>query len=176
MIMPKSPRRILGIDPGFGRVGVGIIEEMGREWQVVYYDCIKTNPRHKFLERLIEINKALQTIIIKYKPTEAAVEELFFAKNVTTAIQVGQARGVILLTLAQAKLPVREFTPLEVKQAITGYGRAEKGQIQRMVRVLLNLKTKTVQDDAADALAVALTAAAHRGVQSPFKGYTFPSN
>lgn len=156
--MPKTPRRIIGIDPGFGRVGVGIIEERGREWCALQYGCIETNPKKPFLDRLLEIHDILTKIITKYKPTHAAVEELFFYKNVTTAIQVGQARGVILLTLAQANITVQEFTPLEVKQAITSYGRADKTQVQKMVCTLLHLNTKTIQDDAADALAVALTA------------------
>ncbi|OGH64305.1 MAG: crossover junction endodeoxyribonuclease RuvC [Candidatus Magasanikbacteria bacterium RIFCSPHIGHO2_01_FULL_41_23] len=157
--MQKTPRRILGIDPGFGRVGVGIIEERGREWVAVYYGCIQTDPKKLFIERLLEIHNTLTKIITQHKPAFAAVEELFFYKNVTTAIQVGQARGVILLTLAQAGIVTHEFTPLEIKQTITGYGRAEKSQIQKMVRVLLHLDKKAIQDDAADALAVALTGA-----------------
>lgn len=157
--MLKSPRRIIGIDPGFGRVGVGIIEERGREWKAMQYGCIETDPKKSFVGRLVEIEASLNKIIIKYKPTHAAVEELFFYKNITTAIQVGQARGVILLTLVRANISISEFTPLEIKQAITGYGRADKSQIQKMVSTLLHLNKKSIQDDAADALAVALTAA-----------------
>jgi crossover junction endodeoxyribonuclease RuvC len=152
--------RILGIDPGFGRVGFGVIEKRGSEWVHVVHGLIETSPKKTFVERILEIHQTLQKIIAKYEPTSAAVEELFFYKNVTTGIQVAQARGVILLTLMQAGLIVDEFTPLEVKQSLTGYGRAEKGQIQKMVLMVLRLKDKKIQDDAADALAIALTAGA----------------
>ena len=151
--------RILGIDPGFGRVGFGIIEKRGTEWVHVVHGLIETSPKKTFVERILEIHETLQKIITKYEPTRAAIEELFFYKNVTTAIQVAQARGVILLTLMQAGLPIDEFTPLEVKQSVTGFGRAEKGQIQKMVLMILKLKDKKIQDDAADALAIALTSA-----------------
>jgi len=154
----KSQTRILGIDPGFGRVGFGIVEKQGSEWTHVTHGCIETSAKKTFVERILEIHETLEKIIKKYQPTHAALEELFFYKNVTTAIQVGQARGVILLTLVQSGIPVDEFTPLEVKQSLTGYGRAEKSQIQKMVIMLLKLKEKKLQDDAADALAIALTA------------------
>jgi crossover junction endodeoxyribonuclease RuvC len=156
----KKHERILGIDPGFGRVGFGVIEKRGSEWVHVVHGLIETSPKKTFVERILEIHQTLQKIIVKYEPTSAAVEELFFYKNVTTGIQVAQARGVILLTLMQAGLSVDEFTPLEVKQSLTGYGRAEKGQIQKMVLMVLRLKEKKIQDDAADALAIALTAGA----------------
>jgi len=156
--MSVKIERILGIDPGFGRVGFGIIEKRGSEWVHVVHGLIETSPKKTFVERILEIHETLQKIIIKYEPNRAAIEELFFYKNVTTAIQVGQARGVILLTLVQAGLTIDEFTPLEVKQSLTGYGRAEKGQIQKMVLMILKLKDKKIQDDAADALAIALTA------------------
>lgn len=150
--------RIIGIDPGFGRTGYGIIEKQHREWVHVADGCIETNPKADFVDRLYALHLALKKIITQYNPTHAAVEELFFAKNVTTAINVGQARGVILLTLRQAKLPVAEFTPLQVKQTVVGYGRAEKHQVQEMLKLQLKLPKRPVQDDAADALAVALTA------------------
>lgn len=156
----SKPLRILGIDPGFGRLGYGVIEQKDGDWIALDYGCIETSPKKTFVERILQIHNELKEIIIKYQPTRAGVEELFFYKNVTTAVQVGQARGVVLLTLCQAGIPIDEFTPLEVKQALTGYGRAEKGQIQTMVTMLLKLKTKKIQDDAADALAVALTAGA----------------
>ncbi|MEK7644476.1 MAG: crossover junction endodeoxyribonuclease RuvC [Patescibacteria group bacterium] len=157
--MNTKPIRILGIDPGFGRLGYGIIEQKSGDWVALDYGCIETSPKNTFVERILQIHNELKEIIAKYKPTRAGVEELFFYKNVTTAVQVGQARGVVLLTLSQAKIPIDEFTPLEVKQAITGYGRAEKGQIQTMVAMILKLKNKKIQDDAADALAVAITVA-----------------
>ncbi|MBT3948617.1 crossover junction endodeoxyribonuclease RuvC [Candidatus Parcubacteria bacterium] len=153
-------QRILGIDPGFGRTGFGIIEKVKGEWSLVDYGCIETSTKDSFVERIEELNLELEKVIKKYKPTHAGVEDLFFAKNVTTAVKVGQARGVILLTLRQARIPIYEFTPLQVKQSVTGYGRAEKGQLQRMVKIILNVKKPITPDDAADALAVALTCGA----------------
>ena len=110
-------------------------------------------------ERLVVLEKELGGIIKKYKPNKASIEELFFCKNVTTALIVGQARGVILLVLAKNHLPVSEFTPLQVKQAMTGYGKADKSQIQQMVKLVLKLKAIPRPDDAADALAIAISAA-----------------
>ena len=150
--------RILGIDPGFGRMGFGLIEGTRDNWQAVTYGCIETDGQTAFIDRLNIIYQELKKIVKKYAPQLAAVEELFFYTNVKTAIQVSQARGAILLTLCQARLPVYEYTPLEVKQTLTGYGRAEKKQVQTMVRLSLSLGKKKLQDDAADALAVALTA------------------
>ena len=156
--MPSKTERILGIDPGFGRIGFGVIERKGNgDWKVVGYGCIETSQEREFIDRLDDLHKILQKVITKYNPTRAAVEDLFFYKNVKTAIKVGQARGVILLTLRQANLPVDEFTPLQVKQTVVGYGRAEKRQVQEMLKITLKMKEKPKQDDAADALAVALT-------------------
>lgn len=149
--------RILGIDPGFGRIGFGVVEGSGRDWKPVAHGCIETSSKKSFIERLEDLHTDLNYVIKKYHPTHSAVEELFFYKNVKTAIDVGQARGVILLTLREAGLPVFEYTPLQVKQSITGYGRAEKGQLQRMVKMMLGIKKAITPDDAADALAVALT-------------------
>lgn len=152
--------RILGIDPGFGRVGYGVIEKQNGDWVHIAHGCINTVIDNPFIERILSIQKELKYIIDKYNPTNAAVEDLFFYKNVKTAIKVGQARGVILLTLAQSGLDIDEFTPLQVKQAITGYGRAEKNQIQKLIQIHLKMKEKPKQDDAADALAIALTCGA----------------
>ncbi|TAN33767.1 crossover junction endodeoxyribonuclease RuvC [Patescibacteria group bacterium] len=149
---------ILGIDPGFGRVGWGVIEKEKGDWKCVAYGCIETPMTDKFVDRLADLHRQLKLLIKKYHPTRVAVEDLFFFKNLKTAIKVGQARGVILLTAVENKLPVDEFTPLQVKQAMTGYGRAEKCQMQRLVGMLLGLKEKIKSDDAADALAVALCA------------------
>lgn len=159
----KNSMRILGIDPGFGRVGYGVIDTHKGKFVHVAHGLIETSPQKLFVERLVDIHLAIRKIVEQYQPDRAAVEELFFYKNVATAIEVGQARGGILLTLTQANIPIDEFTPLQVKQAITGYGRAEKGQIQRMVILILSLKEKKLQDDAADALAVAITGAASHG-------------
>lgn len=167
--MKSSTHRIIGIDPGYGRIGVGIIEGGGQDWKPLYFCCIETNTKTSFIERLEEVHVALKKIIVQFKPTHAAVEQLFFYKNVKTAIDVGQARGVILLTLRQMRLPVDEFTPLQVKQTITGYGKAEKSQVQKMIKVLLNISQKQLQDDAADALGVALTAGYQLNYQAKLK-------
>ncbi len=151
--------KILGIDPGFGRVGYGIVENRsGSDWRAVCFGCIETSPKKSFSERILQVRNELRELINEHKPTRVAVEELFFFKNLKTAIEVGQARGVILLTAVESGLPVDEFTPLQVKQALTGYGRAEKGQMQKIVAAVLGLKSPIKSDDAADALAVALTA------------------
>lgn len=154
---------ILGIDPGFGRTGWGVIEKIKGGWQVVAWGCIETLVKDPFVDRLCELREELKLIIKKYQPTSAVVEDLFFAKNVKTAMKVGQARGVILLTIKEAGLQLYEFTPLQIKQAITGYGRAEKSQMQKMVRMLLKINKKINPDDAADALAAALTGGASLG-------------
>jgi crossover junction endodeoxyribonuclease RuvC len=157
--MPK-PHRILGIDPGYGRVGFGVIEEFGgNNWKPVVYGCIETSSKKSFVERILEVKQELASVILKHQPSRVAIEELFFFKNAKTAIEVGQARGVILLTAIESGLPVDEFTPLQVKQAMTGYGRAEKAQMQKIVATILGIKDKIKSDDAADALAVALTSA-----------------
>lgn len=150
---------ILGIDPGYGRVGYGVVEKAtGKDWRALDWGCIETPAGGEFVDRIAEMHKQLLSLIKKYKPTRMAVEDLFFFKNVKTAIKVGQARGVILLTAVENKIPVDEFTPLQVKQAITGFGRAEKGQMQKMVAMILKIPGKIKSDDAADALAVALCA------------------
>lgn len=151
--------RILGIDPGFGRIGYGIIEQdKGREWRAVSFGCIETSSKRSFVDRIAKLHEELAKLIKEYRPTRMAVEQIFYFKNATTVIDVAQARGVIVLTAVENGLPVDEFTPLQVKQAMTGYGRAEKGQMQKMVATILGIKEKIKSDDAADALAVALTA------------------
>jgi len=149
--------RILGIDPGFGRMGYGVIEQVGSTWKQVAFGCIDTSPKDTFVDRLKTIHHELVQIIVKYQPTRMAVEKLFHSTNAKTVIDVAQARGVIVLTAVEQGLPVDEFTPLQIKQAMTGYGRAEKGQMQKMVAMILGMKEKIKSDDAADALAVALT-------------------
>lgn len=148
----------LGIDPGTATIGYGLVREASDgTLQTVAYGVIITKPRQPMWERLQIIYEDLSAIVSRYQPERAAVEELFFAKNVTTAITVAQGRGVILLALAQANLPIAEYKPNEIKQAITGYGSAKKAQIQEMVRVLLGEPEIPKPDDAADALAVAIT-------------------
>lgn len=151
-------KRILGIDPGYGRVGWGVIEGNGSKWQYIAHGCIDTDKRCSFAKRLLQIEAELQTVIDRYTPNFSAVEQIFFSKNVTTGIDVSQARGVILLTLAHGKIPIAELTPTQIKQALTGYGNAEKRQVQEMVKRELQMKKLPKQDDAADALAVAITA------------------
>lgn len=155
----KVPEIILGVDPGFGRMGWGVIkQEKNNTWSALDWGCVETTPKTNLSDRLIVLRDELKMVIKKYKPTSAAVEKLFFFNNAKTAMDVGQARGVILLTIIDAGLKVAEFTPLQVKQAMTGYGKAEKRQIQRMVAMILGLKEKIKSDDAADALAIALCA------------------
>lgn len=155
----KLPEIILGVDPGFGRMGWGVIQqEKNGTWSALGWGCVETSAKESLSARLIILRDELQKVIKKYQPTSAAVEQLFFFNNAKTAMDVGQARGVILLTVLDAGLKVAEFTPLQVKQAMTGYGRAEKGQMQKMVAMILGLKEKIKSDDAADALAVALCA------------------
>lgn len=149
--------RILGIDPGTGILGFGIIEIQGRKAQVVDAGVIRTPVKEDDAVRLLTIYEELTDIIASTKPSIMSVEKLFFARNVTTAMTVAQARGVVLLCGQQAGLTLFEYTPMQIKQAVTGYGRADKKQMQEMVRVLLNLKETPKPDDAADALAAALT-------------------
>lgn len=150
---------ILGIDPGFARTGWGVVEYNRGQLKLVDYGCIETKKGEDFSDRLNFLYDEIVKKIKKFKPDVIAVEELFFYKNITTAIKVSHARGVILLSAKKARVPVREFTPLQVKQAISGYGKADKMQVQKMVRALLNLREIPKPDDAADALAVAICAA-----------------
>ena len=148
---------VLGIDPGTANLGWGIIKRTeGEAYKVGAYGCIRTDRSNLFSRRLEEIHKKLSRVVKKYQPDIAAIEQLFFAKNVKTAISVGEARGVAILVAAEANLHVAEYTPLQVKQSLVGYGRAEKKQMQKMLKVLLGLKDIPKPDDAADALAVAL--------------------
>lgn len=157
--MPKTERIILGIDPGTAITGYGLLHDQVTRFMCLDYGCIRTSADISDVERLHVIHQELRSIIKQYQPAAAGVEKLFFAKNTKTAMAVSQARGVILLTLTMAKVPVFEFTPLEVKQAVTAHGRADKTQVQQMVKTLLNLKEIPRPDDAADALAVALCCA-----------------
>jgi crossover junction endodeoxyribonuclease RuvC len=149
---------ILGIDPGIADTGFGLIEKAaGGKITCLAYGSIKTKAGLPMAERLETLNNELEKIIKKYQPALAAVEELFFYNNAKTAIVVGQARGVILLTCRKNKIPLTELTPLQVKQTISGYGQAGKAQVQKMVKLLLNLKEIPKPDDAADALAIAIS-------------------
>jgi crossover junction endodeoxyribonuclease RuvC len=149
---------ILGIDPGTATTGFGVVKT-GKNLKCLDYGLVQTNPSLSTAERLKKINNELNKLIKKYQPKAMAVESLYFFKNVKTAMPVSQAKGVILLTAAKKNIPVYEFTPLQAKMTVVGYGRAEKKQIQEMIKILLNLKKVPKPDDAADALAVAICCA-----------------
>jgi crossover junction endodeoxyribonuclease RuvC len=146
----------MGIDPGIAIVGFGIIEKRGSQLKPIQYGTIDTEAHTRTELRLKQIYDAMTILIETYKPQAMAIEKLYFNRNVTTAFTVGQARGVMLLAAEEAQLHVAEYTPLQVKQAVVGYGQAEKHQIQEMVKMLLNLKQIPKPDDAADALAIGI--------------------
>lgn len=147
---------IIGIDPGTATTGYGLVRETLAGVEVVDYGVILTAPNERPETRLLQLFNELNRIMLLYQPQSGAVEKLFFQRNVSSAISVGQARGVALLTMAQNSVPVSEYTPLEVKQAVTGYGGADKNQVQQMVKALLGLESIPKPDDAADALAIAI--------------------
>jgi len=149
--------KILGIDPGTATTGFGVIEKQSGKLKFVDAGVILTPPDHSMPARLSEIYAGLNEIITHHKPDCMAIELLYFATNVTTAISVGQARGVVLLAASEHSLPIGEYTPLQVKQAVTGYGKADKKQVQEMVRTILGLDGIPKPDDAADGLAIAIT-------------------
>ncbi|MDD4332672.1 MAG: crossover junction endodeoxyribonuclease RuvC [Patescibacteria group bacterium] len=156
---------ILGIDPGIADTGWGVIEKNKQGGlSCLAYGSIKTKAKTELADRLEIINLELAKIIKEYKPQLIAVEELFFCNNVKTALVVGQARGVVILTAKQNKVRSVEFTPLQVKQAVSAYGKAGKLQVQKMVKLLLNLKEIPKPDDAADALAIAICASNSRNI------------
>jgi len=159
--------RILGLDPGTATVGYGLIEiEDGRP-TVVTYGVLSTSPKDGgTAERLQLVYQGLNELLEQYQPDAAAVEELFFGRNITTAIRVGQARGVLLLALANAGIPVAEYSPPKIKEAVSGYGKASKQQVQFMVQNMLDLDEIPRPDDAADGLAVALTHYQHYRFES----------
>lgn len=149
--------RILGIDPGIARTGWGIIEKNNSKIKAVRFGCFETQSEESMPNRLKYIFSFLTQLLDEYHPDALAIEELFFNTNAKTALVVGQARGVVMLASALKNIPVAVYTPLQVKIAITGYGRAEKSQIGQMVKVLLKLPSIPTPDDTADALAIALT-------------------
>ncbi|GIQ64089.1 crossover junction endodeoxyribonuclease RuvC [Paenibacillus cisolokensis] len=148
--------RVMGIDPGIAIAGFGFIDKSGHKLVPVQYGSIETEAGTPQEKRLLQIYESAGTLMDRYKPDAVAVEKLFFNRNVTTAFAVGQARGVIILAAAERGVPVAEYTPLQVKQAVVGYGKAEKRQVQEMVRMFLMLAAVPKPDDVADALAVAI--------------------
>ncbi len=151
-----NERLILGIDPGFGRMGYAVVAAAGNDLHLIVCDAIMTPMGLAYPHRLQQIYEQLSMIVTQYRPQEAAIEKLFFGKNATTAIGVAQARGVALLALAQSGLTIAEYTPNEIKLAVTGYGAARKEQVGAMVRSILRLTTIPRPDDAADAAAIAI--------------------
>lgn len=155
--MGVSITRILGIDPGIARMGYGLIDSAGQRLDAVAFGCIETPAHTPDTSRLYQIYRELNEIIMRHRPQVMAVEQLFFNRNTTTAFTVGQARGVALLSAAKAELGLAEYTPMQVKLAVVGYGKADKSQVQEMVKLLLHLSERPRPDDTADALAVAIT-------------------
>lgn len=155
--------RILGIDPGYAILGWGIIDVIGNRFSVVDYGAVLTDTSMEMPARLQSLYNGLTDIINKYKPEDASIEQLFFNSNAKTAILVGEARGVAVLACANGNLNIAEYTPLQIKQALVGYGRADKKQVQYMVKTMLNLKSVPKPDDTADALAAAICHAHSHG-------------
>jgi crossover junction endodeoxyribonuclease RuvC len=167
--MPDSERITIGIDPGTAILGYGVIAG-GGDARVLDYGVFETEKGREMPDRLVTLYDAVTRLIAEYDPHELAVEQLFFARNVTTAIAVGQARGVVLLAAAQQGVPVAEYSPSEIKNAIVGYGKADKRQMQEMVRIMLGLADVPQPDDAAGALAIALCHAQTRQFTSRLGG------
>lgn len=155
--------KVIGIDPGTGRLGWAICDVTKSTYQMIDYGCIETPAHTAHEKRLVIIFEKLKEIIAQHKPERAAIEDLFFAKNVTTAITVGQARGVVLLAFELGGIECVSFKPSEIKMAVTGYGNADKRQVQEMVKMQLRLKEIPKPDDAADALAICITYGAYKG-------------
>lgn len=149
----KNNPLIVGIDPGYDRVGVAIGQKNDTVWQVLTYTCIQTNKKAPLFERYKQIAEELEALLIKYQVTEAGIESLFWFKNQSTALDVSEARGIIIATLLRQGVKIAEYTPLQIKQSLTGYGRADKKAVEKMVRMELSLPGKII-DDTIDALAV----------------------
>src|SRR6185312_12718214 len=147
----------IAVDPGFGRLGVSVMEKISGKEKIIYSACIETDKKATQAERLCAIKDELSRIIKKYKPTSLAIEKLFFNQNITTALKVAEARGVVLAESASAGLSIHEYSPQEIKIATTGYGKASKPDVQRMTMRLLGLKIKPKHDDEMDAIALGIT-------------------
>lgn len=146
----------MGLDPGLGTTGYGLVDSDGHDLQAIAFGVITTKPDCIIATRLFQLHQQLHELLVRFSPDVVVIEQLFFGNNSRTAIVVGQARGVLLLATAESNLPTAEYTPMQIKQAITGYGQADKQQIQRMVALLLKLNEIPRPDDAADALAIAI--------------------
>lgn len=161
--------RVLGIDCGTERTGFGVIESDGSRHHLVTFGCIRTSAKAPLGERLLQITLKLRSVILEYQPEAAAVEEVFHAVNTKSALKLAHVRGVALLVLAEAGIPAGEYSPLEVKASVVGYGRAEKTQVQLMVASLLRLETPLESEDASDAMAVAICHATTVSTQNRMK-------
>jgi crossover junction endodeoxyribonuclease RuvC len=154
---------VLGIDPGSETTGWAVLESQARHYRLVEYGTLKASPRERFSARLLKISDGLEQLIAKFKPDACAIEEVFFAVNVKSALKLGQARGIALLAAERAGLEIHEYSPRLIKQTVVGYGNAEKHQVQEMVRVLLSLPVIPEPHDAADAIAIAICHFHHAG-------------
>jgi crossover junction endodeoxyribonuclease RuvC len=163
--LPVTGKVVLGIDPGVARMGYGAVVQEGSRLKALEYGTLSTEAHTPLEQRLAILFEGLQAVLKKVKPGAVAIEELFFSRNVKTAIAVGQARGVALLACGLAKVTVYEYRPMEVKQAVVGYGNADKQQVQKMVKLLLGLTEVPKPDDTADALAIAITHTQCSGTQ-----------
>jgi len=161
---------ILGIDPGFAILGYGVVKYSSSKFRVIDYKDINTSSKLEIQNRLLKLGDELEQIIIEYKPDVVAIENLFFNKNIKTALTVALARGVVMYLAAKHQIPIAEYTPLQVKQSVVGYGRADKIQVQQMVKVILNLSSMPKPDDVADALAVAVCHAHSANVHTKMRG------
>ena len=161
--------RILGIDPGYAILGYGVLDKIGNKFVTVAYGSITTDSKMEMPERLVALYDGLTEIIQTYKPDEASIEELFFNNNAKTAILVGEARGVAVLACAKQGLKISEYTPLQIKQALVGYGRADKKQVQAMVKAILNLDEIPKPDDTAGAVAAAICHGHSGGHKRPLR-------
>lgn len=159
--MTKKTKTILGIDPGFGRMGYAVVEQNGSNQTIREMGCIETDKETLYHKRLHQMGKNIAKIIQKNKPDSIALEKIFFSKNQKTALKIAEVRGLIIYISEEAKIPIYEFTPLEVKIAICGYGRADKKQVESMVKSLIKLESLPKYDDTTDAIAIAITAFAH---------------
>ena len=166
-VLQGGVMRILGIDPGYAIMGYGILDYKGNRFTPVEYGSITTEAHTPNEERLLTLYTELSRIIEEYRPDEAAIEELFYNTNATTAIMVGEARGMALLACAQNCVKISEYTPLQIKSSLTGYGRADKKQVQTMVKMILGLASVPKPDDTADALAAAICHAHHAASRIP---------
>jgi len=157
VFVSHAPIRILGIDPGTAATGFGVVDRIGVRLTPIWYDCLRTTPAEEPAARLVRIAAAVRQVVERMQPQAVAIEELFFGANAKAALAVGQARGVCMLVCAEAGVPVFEYTNSTIKQAVTGFGRADKQQVMEMVRVQLRMSEVPRPDHAADALAAAIT-------------------